>query len=309
MSGKNNKPSARRTDRDFCGVIPPMMTPFREDEKVDYEMFVRNILRWNKDKLGGYVVLGSNSETAYLSEGEKLKLIALTLETAKRGRPVIAGTGLESARETLRLTEKAARMGIDAALVLTPCYYGDQMSDDALIEYFMFVAERSPVPILMYNVPRYTHLNLSVNVVRRLSEHPNIVGMKDSTGDIGQVKLFIKYASAHFQVIVGSASVWYPSLAEGVKAGILALSNFAGNQCAQIQLHVGAGNLREAEELHKRLLPVNTAITTTFGVSGLKFAATMVGYEGGFVRRPLRPLSDESKKSILGILKSAGILQ
>ena len=293
----------------FDGVIPPMMTPFRENEKVDYDMFVRNIKRWNKDDLGGYLVLGSNSEASYLSEREKLRLMRLTVEQAKRGRNVIAGTGLESARETVRFTEKAARLGIDAALVLTPSYYIDQMTDEALIGHFTFVADHSPIPILIYNVPKYTHVNVSVNVAKRLSEHPNIIGMKDSKGDLAQIELLTKSVASNFQLIVGSASVWYASLRLGVTSGIMALSNFAGNQCAQIQSFLKSGDIEKAEELHKRLLPVNTAVTSTYGVAGLKYAATLAGYEGGFVRRPLRPLTDDSKMVIRGILQTAGILQ
>jgi 4-hydroxy-2-oxoglutarate aldolase len=302
------KSRVSKTGLSIHGVIPPMLTPFREDEKVDEEMFVRNIKRWNKDDLGGYLVLGSNSEASSISETEKLRLIKLTREHAKRGRTVIAGTGLESARETLRLTEKAANLGIDAALILTPSYYIDQMSDEALIGHFTFIADRSPVPILIYNVPKYTHVNISLNALKRLSEHPNIVGMKDSKADIAQVELFVKNLPRNFQVIVGSAAVWYPALRLGVTSGIAALSNFAGNQCAQVQSLFKAGNFRKAEELHNRLLPVNTAITATFSIAGLKYAATLAGYEGGFVRRPLLPLSDESKKTLRGILQTAGII-
>jgi 4-hydroxy-2-oxoglutarate aldolase len=303
---KNSRVS--KTGLSIQGVLPPVLTPFREDEKVDEEMFVRNIKRWNKDDLGGYLVLGSNSEASSLSETEKLRLIKLTREHAKRGRTVIAGTGLESARETLRLTDKAANLGIDAALILTPSYYIDRMTDEALVEYFTFVADRSPVPILIYNVPKYTHVNISLNALNRLSEHPNIVGMKDSKADLGQVELFVKTLPKNFQVIVGSASVWYPSLRLGVTSGIVALSNFAGNQCAQVQSLFKAGEFQKAEGLHNRLLPVNTAITATFGIAGLKYAATLAGYEGGFVRRPLLPLSDESKKALRGILHAAGMI-
>ncbi|HEY6953308.1 MAG TPA: dihydrodipicolinate synthase family protein [Bacteroidota bacterium] len=303
------KPRVQKSSTGIRGVIPPMMTPFRENESVDYDMFVRNLKRWNREELGGYLVLGSNSEAASLSETEKLKLIGLTVEHAKKGRIILAGTGLESAKETLRLTEKAATLGIDAALVLTPSYYGDLMTDEALVGYFTFVADHSPVPILIYNVPRYTHINVSVEVVRRLSEHPNIIGMKDSRGEIAQVELFVKNAAKDFQVIVGSASVWYPSMHYGVVSGILALSNFAGAQCAQIQTLFKKGDLQSAEELHRKLLPVNAAITTTYGVAGLKYAATLAGYEGGVVRRPLRPLDERARQSIRSILEGAGLLQ
>jgi 4-hydroxy-2-oxoglutarate aldolase len=293
----------------FKGVIPPMMTPFREDGKLDYNMFERNIDHWNKDRLAGYLVLGSNSEAAYLTETEKVRLMKLTVEGAKRGRVLLAGTGLESTRETLRLTEKAAGFGFTAALVLTPSYYIDQMTEEALITHFTFVADRSPIPILIYNVPKYTRVNVSVAVVRALSGHSNIAGMKDSKGDISQVEAFVKGSSPGFKVMVGSASVWYPAMHLGVTAGILALSNFAGNQCAEIQALFDAGEFEKAEALHQAMLSVNTAITTAYGVAGLKYAATLAGYEGGFVRSPLLSLTEESKKTIRDILVKAEILR
>ena len=291
------------------GVFPPMLTPFREDESVDEEMFVRNMDRWNTDALGGYLVLGSNSEAGYLSEEEKLRLIRLTVGHARKGRTVIAGTGLESTRETLALTEKAAKAGAQAALVLTPSYYGDQMTDAALIAHFSFLADRSAIPILIYNVPKYTHINISIAAVKTLSEHPHIIGMKDSLGNIGQVESFVRAASKDFQVIVGSASVWYPSMRLGITAGILALSNFAGTKCAQVQEYFGKGEMKNAEQLHNTLLPVNTAVTATYGVPGLKYAATLAGYEGGYVRNPLRPLSEDAKSAIRQILDKAEILR
>ena len=290
------------------GVLPPMMTPFREDGRVDYGMFERNIDRWNKDNLAGYLALGSNSEAAYLSEAEKIRLMRLTVGAAKKGRVLLAGTGLESARETLRLTEKAAHLGFTATLILTPSYYIDRMDDVALIGYFTFVADRSPLPVLIYNVPKYTHVNIPVRVVRELGAHPNIAGMKDSKGDIAQVQAFVDASAPGFKVIVGSASVWYPAMRFGVTAGIVALANFAGNQCAEIQALFDAGEMNKAESLHATLLSVNTAITSTFGVPGLKYAATLAGYEGGHVRLPLRPLDEEAKRAIRDILLKAGMI-
>jgi 4-hydroxy-2-oxoglutarate aldolase len=291
------------------GIIPPMMTPFREDGKLDYGMFERNIGHWNKDKLAGYLVLGSNSEAAYLTEAEKVRLMKLTVEGARKGRVLLAGTGMESTRETLRLTEKAAAFGFTAALVLTPSYYIDQMTEEALIAHFTFIADRSPIPILIYNVPKYTHFNVSAGAVRVLSGHPNIAGMKDSKGDISQVEAFVKGSSPRFKVMVGSASVWYPAMHLGVTAGILAISNFAGNQCAEIQALFDAGEFEKAEALHQVMLSVNTAIITTYGVAGLKYAGTLAGYEGGFVRSPLLSLTEESKKTIRDVLLESQILR
>jgi len=290
------------------GIIPPMITPFKENGDVDYEAFVFNIEKWNKDELGGYLVLGSNSEAAFLSHEEKIRLIELTVKNAGKGRTIIAGTGLESARETIRLTNAAAKLGAQAALVLTPFYYIDQMGDETLIAYFKDVADHSDIPILIYNVPRFTHVNVSVNVVRTLSGYPNIAGMKDSTGNIEQLAAFKKAVDGSFNLIVGTASALFPALKLGIRCGILALSNCLPNQCARIQTHFESGNMNDAEEIHKKIVPVNTMVAVAHGVPGLKYASTLMGYEGGFVRNPLRPLSDSQKADIRKVLSESGFL-
>ncbi len=290
------------------GIIPPMITPFKENGDVNYDAFVRNIEHWNKDELSGYLVLGSNSEAAFLSFEERLKLIELTVKNAGKGRTIIAGTGLESARETIRLTNAAAKLGAQAALVLTPFYYIDQMGDEALIAYFKEVADHSDIPILIYNVPKFTHVNVSLNVVKSLNGYPNILGMKDSTGNIDQLAVSKKAVDSKFNLIVGTASALFPALKLGVNCGILALSNCLPNQCAAIQSHFESGNLKVAEELHRRIVPANTAVAVTHGVSGLKYASTLLSYEGGFVRNPLRPLNDSQKADIRKILSESGFL-
>ena len=285
-----------------------MITPFRKNGEVDYDAFIRNIRRWNKEPLSGYLVLGSNSETPYLSDGEKLKLVELTVQAAKKGRLVLAGTGLESTRETIRLTNKAARLGADAALVLTPSFYNGQMNNEALIHHFTAVAEASDIPILIYNVPKFTHLNISVDAVRILSQHPNIVGMKDSLGDVAQLHTFLKIIPKKFTLIVGSASILYPALELGVRAAILALANCAPKACAEIQRLFDTGERQKARELQTKLLAVNRAVTETYGVAGLKYASTLMGYEGGNVRSPLLDPREDEKSDLRKIMQEAGLL-
>ncbi len=285
-----------------------MITPFKEDGEVDYDKFVFNVERWNKDELGGYVVLGSNSEAAFLSYEERLKLIELTVDTAQSDRVVLAGTGLESARETIRLTNDAAKRGIKAALVLTPSYYGDAMNDDALIHFYTEVADRSDIPILIYNVPKFTHINISVQAVKELSQHPNIVGMKDSLGDVSQLKAFSSNVPRDFNLMVGTASVWLSALELGIRAGIHAVANCAPNQCSDIQKHFDEGNLERAKEIQQRLNPVNKAVTATYGIAGLKYASTLLGYQGGCVRNPLREIKELEKAELRRILTTAKLL-
>jgi len=290
------------------GVIPPMITPFKEDGAVDYDKHIFNMQRWNQDRLAGYLVLGSNSESGYLSEEEKIKMIELTVANAKKGRLILAGTGMESAVETIRLTNTAAKLGAHAALVLTPFYYIDKMGDEAQIKFFSHVADRADIPVLIYNVPKFTHVNVSAKVVKELSAHPNILGMKDSTGNVPQLVSFQAVMAEGFNLMVGTVSSWFPALTLGVEGGIFALANCAPNPCAEVQEHFAAGNWEAARETYVRIFPVNHAVTATYGVSGLKYAADLLGYQGGCVRNPLLPPKEAEKEAIRGILKTAGLL-
>jgi len=290
------------------GVMPPMITPFKENGDVDYDMHVRNMEHWDRDKLVGYVVLGSNSEAIYLTEEEKLKLVELTVAHAQEGRLVIAGTGMESTRETIALTNRAARLGAHAALVVTPFYYGGKMNDEALINFFTELADRSELPVLIYNVTKFTHINISANAVGVLSRHPNIIGMKDSAGDVPQLVKFLDVIPEDFNLMVGTASSWYPALNLGIKAGIMALANCAPNQCARVQEAFEQGDHETARKTYLRMFPVNTAVTATYGVAGLKYAADLLGYEGGWVRSPLLPLKEDEKLKVRDILAEAELL-
>jgi len=290
------------------GVIPPMLTPFKANGDVDYDSHIRNMERWNKDKLAGYLVLGSNSETAYLNESEKIKLIKLTVKHAKKGRFILAGTGIESARETIALTNKAADMGVDAALVLTPSYYHSKMNEEAQIRFFTEVADKTKIPVMIYNVTAFTHINVTVNTVRVLSKHPNILGMKDSTGNVPQLTSFLSVIDKGFNLMTGTLSAWYPALTLGIKAGIFAVSNCAPNECAAIQTAYDKGDLETARNIYFRIFPVNNAVTATYGVAGLKYASDLMGYKGGSVRSPLLPLKEEEKTKIKEILKTAELL-
>ncbi len=290
------------------GVIPPMITPFKEDGAVDYDKHIRNMERWNEDTLAGYLVLGSNSEAAYLSEDEKIKMIELTVKHAKKDRLVLAGTGMESAVETIRLTNKAAELGAHGVLVLTPFYYCDKMNDEALIQYFTHVADNTDIPVLIYNVPKYTHINISVNAVKALSRHPNILGMKDSTGNIPQLVSFLPVIPEDFNLMVGTVSAWFPALTLGVKGGVFALANCAPNECAEVQEAFNKGDHETARDIYMRIFPVNTAVTATYGVAGLKYAADLKGYSGGQVRNPLLPPKGPEKEAIKSIMQTAKLI-
>lgn len=290
------------------GVLPPMVTPFDENDKVDYDKHVLNIEKWNEYDLAGYLVLGSNSETVYLTEEEKLKLIELTVKHRKPGKLVVAGTGMESTSATIDLTNKAADLGADCALIVTPFYYGGKMNDEALINFYTDVADNTKIPVMIYNVTKFTHVNISPKAVGVLCKHPNIIGMKDSSGNVSQLIDFkAAIGNEEFNLMIGTASIWYPALTLGVQASVMALANCCPGECVEVQKEYEAGNLEKARELYERVFPVNSAVTGKYGIAGLKYACDLLGFAGGLVRKPLLQLKEQEKSELIELLKIAGV--
>ena len=199
-------------------------------------------------------------------------------------------------------------MGAHAALVVTPAYYGDKMTAAALEAHFTAVADASPIPVLLYDVTKFTHISLSLDTVLRLAAHGNIVGIKDSSGNVAQLGELIAAAPDEFNILVGTAGALYPALTLGCTGGIVALANVAPAQCVQIYELIQSGQLAEARRLHLQLLPVNRAVTARYGIAGLKAAMDMLGDFGGEPRRPLLPLTNDEKEVLRGILRRAELL-
>ncbi len=291
------------------GVIPPMITPFSENGDVDYDKHIHNLKEWNKHDLAGYLVLGSNSETVYLSEEEKLKLIEVTVKNKAKDKLVMVGTGMESTRATIELTNKAAKLGADCALLITPFYYTEKMNDQALINYYSEVADKVDIPILIYNVTKYTHVNISPQAVEVLAKHPNIIGMKDSSGSIPQLVQFkAAIKGQDFNLLVGTASAWYPALTLGIEASIMALVNCCPGECVDVQKEYDNGNDEKAREVYERVFPVNSAVTGKFGIAGLKYACDLLGFQGGYVRKPMLQITEDEKTALKEILSKAQVL-
>lgn len=290
------------------GVFPPITTPFDMEGNVDYQAMVRNLERWHQYDLAGYVVLGSNGEAVYLTEEEKLRV----LETARRAIPpnrlMIAGTGCESTRQTITFTRQAAQAGADAALVVTPHYFGGQMTSESLVHHYEAVAEASPVPVVLYNVPKFTHVDMDAVTIARAAQHPNIVGLKDSSGNITKLADIVRQTEPTFQVLAGAAGFFFAGLVLGAVGGVLALANIAPQQCVDIYRLFKAGRWNEAADLQRRMIPVNAAVTARFGIAGLKSALDMLGYYGGPVRPPLLALTENERQTLRDILVKGGLL-
>ncbi len=269
------------------GIMPPITTPF-ENGAVALGRLRENFVKWNKTDLSGYLVLGSNGESVYLSEKEKLSVLEVSREAIPASMTMLVGTGLESTQETIRFTNQAARLGGDYALVVTPCYYKGAMRPQVLYDHFIAVAEAAEMGILIYNVPKFTGLNMEPELVARLSEHPNIVGVKDSSGNIGQLSEIVHLSELGFAVFVGSAPVLFPALCVGAVGGILAAANVAPQEFSQIQDLFEKGQVDKARELQSFLTPLSKAVTVTYGIGGLKVAMDCAGYFGGDPRPPLQ---------------------
>jgi 4-hydroxy-2-oxoglutarate aldolase len=292
---------------DLQGIFPPITTPF-VDGKLALDKLAGNVGRWNRTGLKGYVAFGSNGEYTYLSEQEKLDVVRTVVQSAAPGMKIIAGTGCESTWQTIELTNACAKLGAHAALVVTPFYYGGRMNEAALMKHFTAVADRSDIPILIYNVTKFTNINVSVGLTARLSQHPNIIGIKDSNGNVSTLGEMIAAVDKDFSVLVGTAGALFGALTLGAVGGVLALANVAPEACVRIQSLLKQGDLEAARRLQLRMLPVNTAVTATYGVPGLKAALDMLGYYGGDPRSPLLPASDKERGEIREILKKAELL-
>jgi len=277
---------------DISGVHPPIATPFDNDQNVDFERLASNLKLWNDIPFRGYVVLGSNGECAYLSRDERVDLVKHVRQLAPSNKLIIAGSGCESSRETIDLSNKMADAGADAVLVVTPCYYKASMTNDALFRHFSQVADASRVPVILYSVPGNTGIDLAPEVVIKLSLHPNIIGLKDSGGDITKIgNMVYKTKDNNFKIIAGSAGFLYSSLALGCVGGICALANVMGSEVCELYTLFHEGKHTEAQQLQHRLIGPNSAVTRRFGVPGLKKAMDWYGYYGGRTREPLLPLT------------------
>ena len=289
------------------GIFPPIPTPFIKGA-VAYDELAANIERWSKTGLKGLVAMGSNGEYVYLSAEEKRKFVAKVVKMTPGDMQVIAGTGCESTKETIDLTRDCADLGAHAALVVSPHYYGGRMNEAALHAYFTTVADHSTIPILLYNVPKFTHINMTAGLVAQLSRHPNIAGIKDSTGNVIQLGEIANHVDADFNLLVGTAGALFGALTLGCVGGVLALANVAPQICVQIYRLVQEGRFEEAKILQLKMIPVNQAITAVYGVPGLKAAMDMLGYFGGDPRPPLLPSSEKEKSEIREILIKADLL-
>jgi 4-hydroxy-2-oxoglutarate aldolase len=284
------------------GMFAALTTPFRADDSLDLAGLKANVARYNRTDLAGFVVAGSTGEAALLSPDESERVWATVLENAAPGKTPLAGTGAETTAETIQRTLRAAALGYSAVLVRTPSYYKPFMHARALIEHYHRVADASPVPVLIYSVPVFTGVTVEAQVTARLAEHPNIVGIKDSSGSVERAAETARAVPASFSLLVGSATTLVASLGVGACGGVLALASAFPEACAQVYRLARSGEVNEARALEVKLEAASRGIASGLGPPGLKYAMDRFGYVGGLPRRPLLTPTEPERAEIDAIL-------
>ena len=275
-----------------------MTTPFAADGSLALDRLRENVGKYNLTGLAGYVINGSTGESVLLTWPEIYRQWQTVLESAATGKILIAGTAAESTAETIEHTKEAARMGYQAALVRTPSYFKPSMNEVTLGEHFLRVADASPVPLLIYSIPQFTGVNVEAPLVARLAEHPNIVGMKDSSGNLLGITEIIEATPLKFQMLVGSASTLYPSITIGACGAILGLACALPELCVQLYDAARAGEAERARKIQQQLLRPSKAFVSRYSVPGLKYALDRLGYYGGPPRPPLLPIDEAARREI-----------
>jgi 4-hydroxy-2-oxoglutarate aldolase len=281
----------------LSGVFAPICTPFDESGNVHYGALRENLAKYTLRGLNGFVVCGSTGEAPFLSQEEKRKLYQFVRENGD-GSFLIAGTATESVRETLVLIHDAAKLGYDAALVLTPHYYRSQMSrPETQASFFRAVADSSPLPVVVYNFPQMTGIDIPVEVVTQLSEYPNIIGIKDSSAGLDRIESLRSALPDTFDVLVGNSAKFHESLSLGVNGGILGIANVLPRLSQMIYDGYQSGDVRASRAFQQKIVEA-CRVSPEYGIQGLKYAMELKGYFGGPTRLPLLPLDARQKAEI-----------
>jgi 4-hydroxy-2-oxoglutarate aldolase len=289
---------------DLKGIIPPLVTPFDQAGAIRYDSFERNIDKYLEIGIDGFLVAGSTGESVYLEHSEKLKLTEIARKRIPSSKMVLAGTGCESTEATIELTKEVADYGVDAVLVKNPFYYKSQMSFDVYMAHYTAVADASPVPLIVYNVPVFTGVPLESRLVIELAKHPNIRGMKDSSGDVKLISETVWSSDrAKFSVVAGTGATLLHTMTAGARGGIVALVCAAPRAMLELYRAYVSGDLKKADAIQRIIAPAANAVTSKHGISGLKYAMELEGFQPGIVRRPLLPIKTAQQEDLQQIFR------
>lgn len=287
------------------GIFAPLATPFAANGEIDTNAFAFNIRAHLDAGLNGVVIAGSTGEAALLDESERSSLVEVAREIVPRGKTLIVGAGAESTRYAIRLAKNAASRGADAVLVVAPHYYSSVMTSDVLLKHYRAVADASPIPVILYNIPKYMHFALPPHVVAELARHQNIIGIKDSSGNREMFAGFAEAKSPSFSPISGSGALLHYALGVGATGGILGVSLFAPSLALELHSAMKRGDTAAAAHAQDKLAPLHMRIVAELGVAGVKAALDAVGLKGGALRSPLQALGAAERAEVAGLIKAA----
>lgn len=285
------------------GIFPPIATVFNSDGDVDVRAISGNVAKLMTTGLAGVLALGSNGEAGLLDDDECDRVVVAAREALPRERTMLVGVGRESTRASISAARRAADLGADAVLVRPPSYYKAHVSNDALISHFRQVADSSPVPVVLYNMPGPTGVTLTPAMVAVLAEHENVLGLKETSPDLERLGIFATLRGGKFPVMSGWMPVLYPAMMAGAAGGILAVANVLPAQCVALFEHAKAGRYAEALALSRSLTKIAMYVSSVYGIAGLKAALEMCGYAGGAVRSPLQAVSTQVRADIGAALR------
>ena len=291
----------------LSGVFAPITTPFDDQGNLFLDKMASNIKKLNGSRLRGYLVLGTNGEFRSLSTPEQMEVLRTVVQAASPEKVIMAGTGAESTKVSIELCHQAAEIGAHYGSLITPYFFAKKMSDKALISHFVEVAEHSPIPVLLYNNPGVTGITVSTALIKEVSSHPKIVGMKDSSP--GNLTAYILNAQPRFSLLAGSANFFLTGLVMGAVGGVLSLADVFPEPCCELYDLGVSGPLEEARALQFKLMRLNQMVSGKFGVAGVKAAMDFAGFYGGPPRAPLPPMTTEEKKKLGEDLAASGFLK
>lgn len=291
--------------KQLSGILLPVVTPFNDQMELDQGALTQNLSLWKDSGITGYVMVGSTGERVHLNESEYLQLIENSRAATSAELAFIVGAGQQSTIGTINEIKKVAHAGAEAVLVITPNYYRSAMTQETLVAYYRAVADAAPIPVLLYSMPAFTGIKLEPEAIASLSEHSNIIGVKDSSNDIAGFSKAVDLCPEGFAILTGNGTVLLDALKAGGTGAILAVGCVVPELCVEILRAFKAGEFEYAKLLQSKLSPLAEAVTTRFGIGGLKAALDLVGYRGGFVRAPLSGPSARAREEIAKLTRDA----
>ena len=287
--------------------MPPHITPFDKDEEVDEAALRKLIHFWLDGGASGLVSCGSNGEAPYLTRDERRKVIQTVVDEVDGKVPVIAGTGAPSTRETIVYTKDAKELGADAALIVSPYYFKPDKKE--LLQHYKAVLEAVDIPVLLYNVPKFTGYNLEPSIIVQLAnEYDQIVAVKDSGGSIGQISDLASQVGGRISVLSGSGDLILPTFVMGGKGAIVAVAIVAPSICADIYRFFKKKDIERAVEAQRKALRLNEVLIRRFNqISSVKEALSQLGQPAGYPRRPSLPLDEESRQEVRKVLSEISV--